>query len=55
MKEVIYYNDPSDPRFGTTEEVEHPDPPFVPPPASPSKADLLAQIQALLIAVQALD
>ena len=30
MKEIITYTDPADPRFGTTVEIDHPDPPTVP-------------------------
>ncbi len=30
MREVITYTDPGDPKYGTSETVEHPDPPTAP-------------------------
>ncbi len=46
MLEVIYYTDPDDPRYGTTETVEHPDPPKPVPIADPV-GDLTAQVKVL--------
>lgn len=54
MKEIITHTDPDDPLFGTTDEIDHPDPPAPAPDPVPTKADLLAQIQALLDAVNAM-
>lgn len=43
-----------DPTFGTVEEIVEPDPPPIEEPPAPTKAELLAKVQELLTAIEAL-
>lgn len=54
-KTEIYYTDPKHPKYGTSEVIEHPDvPDVILKPQEPTKAELLAKVEELLTAVQAL-